>query len=288
MMTKNSTDDKLKRLSKNISELLVNTETLEDTYYSLVDLMKKQKDYFGKMAPENVVKLIFYCFSYAKTHSFEFADEKLNEIAFAVLFYNTGNTYKEECDDCNGNGEVPCEECDGNGRVECETCDGSGEEECPECDGIGAIEVGDDELEDCEECKGEGVTTCSDCAGEGQTECNNCNYGNQTCHTCDGDGEVETDEKEYERYFIVTWNKSIKERCEYTESDTDITMSEYDFDRLRGKYIKLKIETPHMEFADWVEENEMYCSYYNDNPRMFIDSEMHLNTRDDSMSPYEV
>ena len=283
----NNMSDKIKRLAKNVKELLLNTDTPQDTYYSLVHLMKKQKDYFQHLPAENILKLTFYCYSLGHTGSFELADKMLNQIGFAVLFYNSGNKFKEECDNCGGNGDVQCDVCDGNGTMECDTCDGSGEEQCQECDGSGEIE-GDGEMIKCDECDGEGILTCSDCAGEGTRECDNCSYGNQTCDSCEGDGEVETDDEEYERFFIVTWNKSIKDRCEYTEQDTDITMSEYDFDRLSDEFIKLKIEEPHIEFAEWVDTNEMYCSYYNDNPRMFLDSEMYLNTRDDNMKPYTI
>ena len=279
--------DKIKRLAKNITELLTNTETPQDTYYSLVHLMKKQRDYFQHISPENIVKLIFYCYSFAKTKDFALSDKMLNEIGFAVLFNNSGDNHKEECDECGGSGDVQCDICDGSGRMECDTCDGSGEEQCQECDGEGEIEV-DGEMVSCEECGGEGVLTCSDCGGEGTRECDHCNYGNQTCDKCEGDGEVETDDINYERFFIVTWNKSIKDRCEYTELDTDITMSEYDFDNLSDKYIKLKIEEPHMEFAEWVNTNEMYCSYYNDNPKLFLDREMYLDTSEDNMKAYTI
>ena len=90
--------DKIKRLAKNVTELLTNTETPQDTYYSLVHLMRKQKDYFQHISPENIVKLIFYCYSFAKTKDFALSDKMLNEIAFAVLFNNSGDNHKDECD----------------------------------------------------------------------------------------------------------------------------------------------------------------------------------------------
>ena len=278
--------DKIKRLSKNVTGLLTNKETPQDTYYSLVHLMKKQKDYFQHLPAESILKLTFYCYSLRHTGSFELADKMLNQIGFAVLFNKSGDKHKEECDNCGGNGDFQCSVCDGNGTMECDTCDGSGEEQCQECDGNGDIE-GDGEMVKCEECNGEGVLTCSDCAGEGTKDCDNCSYGNETCDSCDGNGEIEPDDDEYERFFIVTWNKSIKDRCEYTELDTDITMSEYDFDRLSDEYIKLKFEDKWVEFADWVDTNEIYCSYYNDSPKMFLDNEMYLNTSEDNMKAYK-
>ena len=85
--------DKLKRLAKNITELLTNTETPQDTYYSLVHLMKKQKDYFQHLPAESILKLTFYCYSLGHTGSFELADKMLNQIGFAVLFNKSGDKF---------------------------------------------------------------------------------------------------------------------------------------------------------------------------------------------------
>jgi hypothetical protein len=278
-------NDKLKRLARNITELLVNTDEPQDTYLSLVGLMNKQSDYFSLMAPENVLKLTFYCHSYAKTKSFDLADKMLDNIAFAVLFYNTGNTHKDSCDNCEGRGEIHCEDCYGAGNTECDECDGSGEVTCDSCDGDGR-EMGDNKWEPCSDCEGAGVLTCGECDGQGRTLCRNCQGGGESeCYACDGDGEVETDEDEYIRYFIVTWDKYIKERCELTENDNNITMSEYEFDKLRDKYISLKIEEIADELAEWVEINEMYCTYYSDNPPLILQG-MQLSTLADSITFY--
>jgi hypothetical protein len=281
-------NDKIKRLSKNITELLINTETPQDTYVSLTFLMKKQSDYFQHMSPENVLKLCFYCYSYSQTKSFEMADDMLNKIGFAVLFYNTGNHHREECGECSGNGEVNCNYCDGSGNVECDECSGSGEVECDYCEGEGTDIDENGETVTCPECNGKEEITCPECNGNGEVSCNHCSSGQETCEYCDGNGEVETDDYDYERFFIVTWNKSIKDRCEYTEGDTDITMSEYDFDRLRDEYIKLNNhQEESVNFADWVEENEMYCSFYGDNPKLRLNIEMRLDTyKLDDMRPY--
>jgi hypothetical protein len=279
-------NDKIKRLAKNLSDLIPEQEELQATYDLLTQLMNKQKDYFIHKPPEEVIKLLFYIWSYHKTHSFELGDEMLNKLGFALLFYTEGEQHKEYCDDCGGNGDVPCDVCDGNGRTECDTCDGSGEEQCQECDGSGEIE-GDGEMVKCEECDGEGILTCSDCAGDGTKECDNCNYGNQTCDTCDGNGEVETDDLNYNEYFIVTWNKMIKDRCEYTQEDTDITMSEYDFDKLRDRFVVLHFDPDRFaEFKDFVQENEVYCPYYNDNPKMEFTSDMKLKFIKGNISAY--
>ena len=278
--------DKIKRLAKNITELLTNTETPQETYYSLLKVMKKQKDYFQHMSPDNVIKLLFYCYSYGQTKSFEQADKMLNNIGFAVLFNNSGDYHREECGDCSGNGEVDCNYCDGSGNVECDECSGTGEVECDYCEGEGTDIDENGETVTCPECNGKEEITCPECHGNGEVSCDSCSNGKETCEYCDGNGEVETEDYEYERYFIVTWDKYIKERCEYTESDSDIAMSEYDFDRFRDKYVKLKIEDDWVEFDNWVEVNEIYCSYYNDNPKMYLTNDMELNTTSDDIRAY--
>ena len=278
--------DKIKRLAKNITELLTNTETPQETYYSLLKVLKKQKDYFQHMSPDNVIKLLFYCYSYGQTKSFEQADKMLNNIGFAVLFNNSGDYHREECGDCSGNGEVDCNYCDGSGNVECDECSGTGEVECDYCEGEGTDIDENGETVTCPECNGKEEITCPECHGNGEVSCDSCSNGKETCEYCDGNGEVETEDYEYERYFIVTWDKYIKERCEYTESDSDIAMSEYDFDRFRDKYVKLKIEDDWVEFDNWVEVNEIYCSYYNDNPKMYLTNDMELNTTSDDIRAY--
>ena len=281
-MQKINMNDKLKRLAKNITELLLDTAEPQDTYFSLVGLMKKQSDYFQHMSPENVLKLTFYCHSYAKTKSFELSDKMLNNIAFAVLIYNTGNQHREECDYCSGEGQDTCGDCYGNGTTECDECGGSGEEMCNVCEGTGEEEVGG-EWVSCSECGGEGVLTCGECLGDGRVTCRTCDGNNYVdCHICDGEGEVDTDEQDYQRYFIVTWDKYIKDRCELTEGHNTITMSEYEFDKLRDKYITLTVSDESVEFADWVEINEMYCTYYNDNPPLESEN-MQLTTHADNV-----
>jgi hypothetical protein len=97
---------------------------------------------------------------------------------------------------------------------------------------------------------------------------------------------VETKDYTYERYFIVTWDKYIKERCEYTEGDTDIAFSEYDFDRLRDEFIILTFEDDgHAEFQDWVKINEMYCTFYSDEPKLNLTEKMRVDNRADSYEP---
>ena len=71
-----------------------------------------------------------------------------------------------------------------------------------------------------------------------------------------------------------------------TEGQTEITMSEYDFDRLRDDFIKLKIDEKWDELSEWVKSNEIYCTYYNDNPKMYLTTGMYLDTSEDNIDAY--
>jgi len=257
-------NDKLKRLARNISELVRNdTETLQSTYDNLRTVMSNQKDYFSHFPAENILKLTFYVWSYKKTGDFKVADKLLDNISFAVLFTTEGNTYEEECSECDGNGTVSCSYCDGDGSVRCDTCDGSGEfdddgttTECGECDGSGSIR--------CSDCGGSGENTCDECSGDGSEE----------CRYCDGNGMEQTDQLVYNIYNIVTWSKYFKDRCELTEQRAEITMSEYDFDRLRDDYIILSQDEEHAELEEFVETNEIYCPFYSDSPKLYLQNQM--------------
>jgi hypothetical protein len=269
--------DKLKRLAQNLSELsLAEVDNLQEVYIRLCGLMSKQKEYFTHLGTDNVIKLLFYIWSYKQTGQFEMGDKMINQIAFAILITTEETYYVESCDDCGGDGYTRCDVCDGTGRVECSECDGTGEENCYACDGEG--EVGG---ETCDECEGYGNMTCTNCDGDENLECSECDGGSKTCDTCDGDGDVQTDEYEYKKYYIVTWSKPIKDRCEITEGDTDITMSEYDFDRLREKYVVLHLEDLHDEFQEYVQANEMYCTTYTDTPRLYFTQHMEQYFQED-------
>ena len=264
--------DKIKRLTKNLSELsLAEVDNLQEVYIRLCGLMSNQKEYFTHIGTDNIIKLLFYIWSYKHTGGFELGDKMLNEIAFAILITTEGESHVETCDDCGGNGYIGCDSCDGTGRVECGECDGTGETDCYQCDGNGQVDG-----ETCDECDGAGSMTCTECDGEQDIQCSECDDGSSTCIYCGGDGEVTTDEKEYKKYYIVTWSKAIKDRCEITQEDTDITISEYNFDRLRDKYVVLSLEDKHDEFQEYVQENEMYCLFYDDNPTLKTTNHMEI------------
>jgi hypothetical protein len=278
-------NDKIKRLSSNLSEIIPDHDTIQDLYFELRNLMVKQKDYFSNISPENMVKVLFYIWSIKKTGNFNLGDKLLNNILFAILITTEGNHHREECPSCDGAGEQYCNYCDGNGNVECDNCDGDGVITCSECDGDGR-QMGDGEWENCEECDGAKELTCPDCAGEGKVDCNRCYNGYENCSECDGHGEIKTDEFEYSNYFIVTWNNFIKDRCELTEGTPESAFSEYEFDKLRDEYVVLYQVEEHAELKDFIEINEVYCVSQSDNPIIDYSEDMHVDSHDYSMKPY--
>ena len=88
------------------------------------------------------------------------------------------------------------------------------------------------------------------------------------CYECDATGEYETNKLELNYYYICTWDKFIKDRCELEEGKLEPAMSEYDFDRLRDEYIVLRYYEQYYELINGVEVNQMYCVTYSDEPRL--------------------
>jgi len=278
-------NDKIKRLSTNLAEIIPAHDNPQDLYMELRKLMVKQKDYFSKISPVTMVKVLFYIWSIKKTGNLNLGDKLLNKILFATLITTEGNRHREECRSCDGAGEQSCDFCDGSVNIECDNCDGEGVITCSECDGDGK-QMGDGKWENCEECDGDGALTCSDCGGEGKVDCNRCYGGYETCSDCSGEGEIKTDEFEYNIYFIVTWDNFIKDRCELTEATTESAFSEYEFDKLRDEYIILSQAEVHAELRDFIEINEVYCVSQSDNPIIDYSEDMHIDSYDYSMKPY--
>ena len=109
----------------------------------------------------------------------------------------SGGFVGNECDTCDGEGEVDCNRCHGEGRVDCSTCDGEGEVECSKCEGDCKVECntcdgsGKVDGEDCAECDGSGKVECDKCGGDGRMDCNDCYNGSVDCSYCDGSGRID-------------------------------------------------------------------------------------------------
>ena len=277
-------NEKLKKLATKISELIPKSETPQDVYDGLTNVMKGQRDYFSYLGPDNVVKLTLYIYSLKTTGKFNEGDTMISSLGFANLITTEGTEYVKECESCDGGGEVNCDYCD-RGEIQCDECEGTGEVNCPECDGDGR-QMGDGEWEDCEACNGSGNISCEDCSGEGVLQCDNCDNGKNECWDCSGHGEVETSQLKYDAYLVVTWNRDINRDFSTNENSKYPALSEYDFDRLRDEYIVLTYEDDgHAEFQDWVKTNEVYCTFYSDEPKLNLTEKMRVDNRADSYEP---
>jgi hypothetical protein len=236
-------NDKLKRLAVRMMEFLPSEIKTPQECYELFDpIYKSQNDYFTFFPAESLMKLVIYIYSYNTTQDFKLGDKILNNLSFISIFTTTGNYHDEECPTCNGSATERCEGCNGDGK-----------EDCGECGGDGTTEDGT-----CDECNGKGYVTCDQCGGDGEIG----------CYDCDATGEYETDKLELNYYYICTWDKFIKDRCELEEGKLEPAMSEYDFDRLRDEYIILRYDERYYEITNRVEINQMYCVTYSDEPRL--------------------
>jgi hypothetical protein len=277
-------NDKLKKLTSKLSELIPKSETPQQVYDGLILVMQKQSDYFKYLGPDNVVKLTLYIYSFKTTGKFNVGDTMISSLGFANVFTTEGTEYVKTCESCDGEGELDCEYCD-RGEITCERCDGTGEVTCEECDGDGR-QMGDGEWEDCEACDGSGNEKCPDCGGEGYLSCDNCDNGKNECWECNGNGDVETTQLKYDAYLVATWNRDINRDFSLNENSQYPALSEYEFDRLRDEYIVLTYEDDnHAEFQDWVKINEVYCTFYSDEPKLNLTEKMRVDNRADSYEP---
>jgi hypothetical protein len=277
-------NEKLKKLAVNLSELISKSETPQEVYNELIPVMQKQSDYFKYLGPDNIVKLTLYIYSFKTTGKFNVGDTMISSLGFANLITTEGTEYVKECESCDGGGELDCEYCD-RGEITCDTCDGTGEVTCEECDGDGR-QMGDGEWEDCEACDGTGNGKCEECDGNGSLNCDNCDNGKNEGWDCSGEGEVETNQLKYDAYLVVTWNRDINRDFSLNENSKYPALSEYEFDRLRDEYIVLTYEDDgHAEFQDWVKINEVYCTFYSDEPKLNLTEKMRVDNRADSYEP---
>lgn len=241
-------NDRIKKLAKNVSELLPDDpKDPQDVYDTFSPVYHKQADYFRNLGAENIIKLVFYIYSLKSTGDFSLGDKMINNLSFISLFTTSGNYADEECRECAGSAMVRCDYCGHDGRTECQTCDGTGYDS--------------DDVSVCDDCQGNGDVYCDECGGDGEIRCDECS----------GTGEIETDRLHLEYYYICTWSEEIKNVCELEVGTKEPVMSEYDFDRLRGdNYLTLSYQGGESELRSFVDVNEMYCITYEDEPRLLI------------------
>ena len=131
-------DEKLKRLSTKIVDLIKGElKNPQDCFDKFAIVYKQQYDYFQNFEPSNLLKLIFYIYSFKNTGNFKLAESLLNKSSFATLFRIDSDYYEDTCDSCSGEGDFTCDVCDGSGDYNCDDCDGNGKIECTTCNGTG-------------------------------------------------------------------------------------------------------------------------------------------------------
>lgn len=254
-------NDRIKKLAKNVSELLPDDpKDPQDVYDSFSTVYIQQSTYFSNLGPDNIIKLVLYIYSLKETGDFTLGEKMINNLEFSSLITTNGNYVEDECEYCDGSGRVSCDNCNYNGRVDCPTCDGTGD---------------DSEGEPCDDCQGNGDVYCDECGGDGDVRCDECG----------GDGTVETDRSEISHHFICSWSDDINRPCELEDGTREPAMSEYDFDRLRGtNYLTLYYEESSVELRNFVDVNEMYCVSHEDEPRLFMNNRYLQIFWDDSLN----
>ncbi len=271
--------NKLERLTK---KLLVNSTEKNQTFQQVFDefssVFAENWEYFSHINKKDLLKVVFYAFSYKKTGSFDFAKSKIQDLFVASIFTKDDDEVRETCEYCDGNGYTDCDdcynghntcqECDGEGKIDCTTCDGTTKEDCPECNGSGSYDDG----ETCETCDGDGeincencvngMVECDECDGEGEVTCRNCDgEGNLTCNDCDGYGDVVTDKNEYTAYTIFSYKRDLYDLLEL-KTDTMEPVSEDITDLVSPsseKSIIIGITTGEEEFESDGESDVFYC-----------------------------
>ena len=148
------------------------------------------KNILSSLDGDELVKGLFVAYNLLNGDDDNTALRKAETIYTIDYVKSEGDEYypDENCETCEGMGEIHCEECDGMGYDDCGSCEGRGNEECGECDGAGV----DEDDDECNYCDGEGNTQCYDCDGDGTINCNTCEgSGNRECPECEGQGEIE-------------------------------------------------------------------------------------------------
>lgn len=264
------TNEKIKKLSSKIDKLLPSKDlSPQDVYIYLLDLMRKQRDYFLHVKEIDIIKLTIYLYSLHKTGKYELGDKILNNIFFAVLVNPTDEFYSKECSECGGNGQFRCSYCNGVGEIYCPYCNGDGEIDCRYCNGDGVDGAGDT----CTECEGGGKVECPYCNGSGEQICSHCDGdGEQVCSGCNGSGEIETEDRYYTIYNICSWNKTLYHSCELNVETLVPVYTDETIDKYRDDMINLyesSEATNDDRFNEDVSVENFYCTEYYEEPTLF-------------------
>lgn len=201
---------------------------------------------------DEMVRSIFVAYNLLSGDSDSTALDKSRRIYMIDLKQKTSEEYfpDEECDYCDGNGEVSCQECDGHGEIECSHCDGSGQISCEDCEGEECSLCDGDEFIKCSDCDGDGSDTCSDCYGDGKFE----------CPECDGVGEVEGSEEVIDIQYstIITQDESLTEGIELRLDNDDSESIDSLLNRFKGQIMITNVIDDVVDFYDeWYGESDV-------------------------------
>jgi len=266
------THSKLYKFARSLSGLLEHFDSPQVIYEQLLDLMDSQKEYFLKIGPETVIKLIFLIYSYNKTKDFQLGETMINNLLFLKVINNTTEEYEEECDSCSGSGYIECDYCHGNGHKNCDDCDGTGKMECSDCEGSGKGPDGSD----CDMCEASGEVDCEKCDGSGEIDCEECGgIGREDCADCDSRGVLGTDETYGKFSCVITWDSKMVEKSEITVGTLEPLYIESE--DTTSKYFLITFsETVNMEFEPEMDYDEFYCAYTQDSPKLTFSYNMRI------------
>jgi hypothetical protein len=249
-------NEKLKKISLKLSKRY-KSPSLQDIYPKFMTDVKNNSDYFSMYDEKDYIKMIFYIHSLLETGGFEWGDGMIKNSWVGNYFeYGEDDFVSENCDDCNGNGDVECDYCDGSGGISCGICDDGGVE-CPDCDGDGVDGDGDT----CSNCQGEGSVECINCHGEGNVDCNECGGdGRETCRNCGGSGDVDSSSLNYYNTTFITWDKDLIDMFMYSfELGKPTRKQGLEPEVEQDKMLRLITKTEEAEFGDDVKPDTIYC-----------------------------
>lgn len=194
------------------------------------------REIFDRLDDMNV---LLFCFSIPNIQNESEIGKIFEQIESNLFVYSVvevgGDSY-ENCEECNGNGEITCHYCGGDGEVECEECGGSGEDE-----------------------EGE---ECSYCDGKSQVDCDECGGGYLRCEYCDGNGDIVRDDyNTITQYQYVSFDKNVFEKLELLTDESEIppNMSDYILQETNKTFLIFSEEGDSNDFNGFDYNSNIFC-----------------------------